>query len=80
MERRRRRQDDEVHDQIREEHPGHDVVSGLSQLGVRGALACFEGRLSLLPLFLDFLRGLPEEQVGRNGGAEDPNEGGPIGP
>ena len=52
--------------------------AGFSQLGVGGAFTRFDGQLRLFPLLLHFLRSLPEEQVGRNGGSEDSDQRGPI--
>ena len=42
------------------------------------ALAQFDGRLALGNVLFNFLRGLPEEEVGRDGGAQDADQRRPI--
>ena len=72
------RQNNEVHDQVREEHSGDYVIAGLPQVRVGGSFPLLEGHMAFFALLLHFLGGLPEEQVGRNGGSEDSHERGPI--
>ncbi len=74
----RRGQDDEVHDQVGEEHSRDDVIARFSQLRRRGSFTCFDRQLPLAPLLFYLLRGLPEEQVGRNRGSEDSHQRSPI--
>ena len=70
VQRRRRRQDDEVHDRVRGEHAGHDVgAAGVELLGRRAAAA--RQIAAHRALFLDFLRRLPEKQIRRDRRAED---------
>ena len=74
VERECRRQDDEIHDQVREEHPEVDVDRRDPQLGP----ACAAARGSRLPsgrlLLLDLMARLPEEQVRRDRRPEDRDE------
>ena len=72
------REDDEVHDQVREEHAGQHIVPGAAYLPPGGAFAFLDGRLALRDLFLYFLGGLPEEQVRRDGRPQDAHQGRPI--
>ena len=67
----RRRQDDEERDRVREDHPDRGVDLDAVELGdaASGELAKRAMRLALVHL-LDLLRGLPEEQIGADGGAE----------
>ncbi len=44
----------------------------------RRALALFHRRLARRDLFLHFLRGLPKEKIGRDGGSEDTHQRSPI--
>ena len=74
VERRCRREDDEVHDQVREEHPGGHVEARIAQLVRRCAPSLGERAPAAGALLLDFLRGLPEEQVRRDRRPQDAHE------
>jgi len=44
---------------------------GAAQLPRSYALALFHGDFSFLDFLLHFLRGLPKEEIGRDGGAQE---------
>ena len=67
---RRGGQDDEVHDDVGEEHPDQDVDPRLLQLRHLNTAPIGFGALARLAHLIDFGRRLPEEEVGRDGGAE----------
>jgi hypothetical protein len=69
-----RGQDDEIRHDLREDHPRNRVPQGVFELKARGSLAVSEETPPHADLLLDFLAGLPEEEVGRDGGAEQGDE------
>ena len=73
-----RRQNDEVHHQVREEYAGEDVVPGTSQVPRGRVFALFDGGSARGDIVLDFLGGLPEEEVGRDRSSQDADQGCPI--
>src|ERR1019366_9504857 len=73
-----RRENDEVHHQVRKEHAGEDVVPGTSQFPIACAFTLFNGRLAQSDVLLYFLRGLPKEEVWRDGSSQDADQRGPI--
>jgi hypothetical protein len=73
MQRRRGRQDDEVHDEIRGEHAREDVNAQATQFRIRRAFALRE----VAPhraFFLNFVRSQPEKQVRLDRSAENAHE------
>ena len=81
MKSRRRRQHDEERDEIGRRHADDRVQPDARELPRRLG-GRFEKRLGrrVLPLVLDLLRGLPEEQVGADRRAEHGHEHGEIAP
>src|SRR5205823_4987136 len=70
-------QDDEIHDNVREEHADGDVPGRIFQLPL-GSTAALPKPLSTSGnLFLNLLAGLPEEKVRRNRRAQDGDQGRP---
>jgi len=67
-------EDDEVHDEVREAHPDIHVHGRIAQLGRRGATPRRSRRPTDLDLFLDLFARLPEEEIRRDGRAEDRDE------
>ena len=57
----RRRQDDEIHDQIREQHSQVDIPSRIFHLGVRSPAPLRASHAAETDFFFDFLIGLPEK-------------------
>src|SRR5215467_13469062 len=71
----RRGEDDEVHHEIGKEHANADIEPGVLEL-VRGRALPLAQRDEALGFhLLDLVRGLPKEEIGRDGRAEDAHEG-----
>ena len=79
VEGRRRREDDEVHHDVREEHARVHVEPGVGELVRRRAAPLRRRSPAARLLLLDLLRRLPEEEIGRDRRAEDPDERGDVG-
>src|SRR5581483_7976129 len=63
--------DDKEHDDIAQEHAGPDIDPHLADGPFVGTLALLDGRLADGDLFFYLLRGLPKEQIWRDGGTKD---------
>ena len=79
MQRRRGGDDDRQRDQVGERHADDGVGADAMEFLLR-AIVLFDQRplRRIDALVLGFLRGLPEEQIGRDRGAEDGDDGGEI--
>ena len=67
-------EDDEEHDEVREEHAGHHVGAGAGQLERGRAPPLPQRAATGRAVLLHLLGGLPEEQIRRDGGAQDADQ------
>ena len=75
---RGRRQDDEVHHEIREEYAGQDIPPRPPEFGVGRAASLLHGPLAGGPVLFDLLGGRAEEQIGRDRCPQDADERGEV--
>ena len=72
---RARRQDDEVHDEVRDEHSRHDIRPRAAQLALEGAARPIAQLVIQRLVRLDLLRRLPEKEIRTDSRPEDGDEG-----
>jgi len=72
------RQDDEVHDKVREEHTRQHIRACSLEFSIGRAAPLLNGAPTGGPILLDLLGGLPEEEIGRDRGPQDAHECGEV--